>query len=287
MRAICKTTLELSALLTIFRRPGFPPHQLSSKDGSAPPAPCLYTLPSIQFLESLLDDIDLTQSAQGAPPPEPPLSLPLDSIDVVVEPIAGRIPSITNPHCLTLASGATLGSLALPAAGPYAPVPNPQTFVPGAAPPQSGASSHNSSLNYFAEGHGSGAQHHAAHSALSAPPIVFVPTAAGNGASSQGGHPAEGMQFACPETSLAASASGYHPSASGYHPSASGYHPSASTQTYSFAPRASLDGSQASVDPSLAYPGLPSHLPLRADGLPSYAHATAYPGSHAHGLHSH
>jgi hypothetical protein len=42
----------------------------------------LYRLPSMHFLESLLDEMDSRNASNGNPPAEPPLYLPLDSFDL-------------------------------------------------------------------------------------------------------------------------------------------------------------------------------------------------------------
>ena len=56
--------------------------QLSSKEESLPMQAALYRLPSMQFLESLLDEMDSRSADAGCQPPEPPLYLPIDSFDL-------------------------------------------------------------------------------------------------------------------------------------------------------------------------------------------------------------
>lgn len=55
--------------------------QLAAKEESLPMQTGLYTLPSIQFLESLLEDMDSKTGSSGQLP-EPPLYLPLDAFDL-------------------------------------------------------------------------------------------------------------------------------------------------------------------------------------------------------------
>lgn len=56
--------------------------QLSSKEETLPTQASLYTLPSMQFLESLLDEMDSRSASAGTRPAEPPLYLPVDSFDL-------------------------------------------------------------------------------------------------------------------------------------------------------------------------------------------------------------
>ena len=56
--------------------------QLTSQEESLPRQTSLYTLPSMNFLESLLDEMDSRNASQGLAPPEPPMYLPVDSFDL-------------------------------------------------------------------------------------------------------------------------------------------------------------------------------------------------------------
>lgn len=56
--------------------------QLTSQDESLPRQTSLYTLPSMNFLESLLDEMDSRNASMGIAPMEPPMILPMDSLDL-------------------------------------------------------------------------------------------------------------------------------------------------------------------------------------------------------------
>jgi hypothetical protein len=56
--------------------------QLSAKEDTIPAQPGLFSLPSMQFMESLLDEMDTRAASTGSKPAEPPLYLPLDSFDL-------------------------------------------------------------------------------------------------------------------------------------------------------------------------------------------------------------
>ncbi|KAI8108815.1 hypothetical protein M9435_005232 [Picochlorum sp. BPE23] len=56
--------------------------QLTSQEESLPRQASLYTLPSMTFLESLLDEMDSRNTSQGILPPEPPLYWPVECFDL-------------------------------------------------------------------------------------------------------------------------------------------------------------------------------------------------------------
>lgn len=56
--------------------------QLSAKEESLPMQAALYTLPSMQFLESLLAEMDTRSAHNGGRLAEPPLYLPIEAIDL-------------------------------------------------------------------------------------------------------------------------------------------------------------------------------------------------------------
>lgn len=56
--------------------------QLTVQDESLPRQTSLYTLPSMNFLESLLDEMDSRNASMGLAPLEPPVFLPEDSLDL-------------------------------------------------------------------------------------------------------------------------------------------------------------------------------------------------------------
>ena len=56
--------------------------QLTSQEESLPRQASLYTLPSMTFLESLLDEMDSRNANQGILPPEPPLYWPVECFDL-------------------------------------------------------------------------------------------------------------------------------------------------------------------------------------------------------------
>lgn len=56
--------------------------QLNAQDESLPRQSSLYTLPSMNFLESLLDEMDSRNASMGIAPMEPPVILPMDSLDL-------------------------------------------------------------------------------------------------------------------------------------------------------------------------------------------------------------
>ena len=56
--------------------------QLTTQEEALPRQTSLYTLPSMTFLESLLDEMDSRNTSQGVTPPEPPIYLPIDSFDL-------------------------------------------------------------------------------------------------------------------------------------------------------------------------------------------------------------
>lgn len=56
--------------------------QLATKEEAIPGNTELYTLPSMQFLESLLDEMDTFTTSSGRPPVEPPLYLPIEDFDL-------------------------------------------------------------------------------------------------------------------------------------------------------------------------------------------------------------
>lgn len=56
--------------------------QLSNQEETLPRQTSLYTLPSMTFLESLLDEMDSRSASQGIKPPDPPMYLPIDSFDL-------------------------------------------------------------------------------------------------------------------------------------------------------------------------------------------------------------
>jgi hypothetical protein len=55
---------------------------MSAKEDALPAHAGLYTLPSMQFLESLLEEMDSRRASIGCSPAEPPLYLPIESFDL-------------------------------------------------------------------------------------------------------------------------------------------------------------------------------------------------------------
>jgi len=56
--------------------------QLTTQDESLSRQTSLYTLPSMNFLESLLDEMDSRNASMGIAPLEPPVILPMESLDL-------------------------------------------------------------------------------------------------------------------------------------------------------------------------------------------------------------
>ena len=94
--------------------------QLAAKEESLPAAAGLYTLPSIQFLESLLEDMDSKTASDGRNPVDPPLYLPLDAFDLPFEEPAKLPVRPLAPSPFDMA----------PAAGAPHPPPPPQQLQP-------------------------------------------------------------------------------------------------------------------------------------------------------------
>jgi hypothetical protein len=110
--------------------PPRPPAQLAAKEEAPPLASNLYALPSMRFLEGLLDEMDHRATSAGRPPAEPPLYLPVDEFDLACEAAAAR----PAPPLREAARAFAAFIPVAPEAGSAAPSPTAAVRAAGAPP---------------------------------------------------------------------------------------------------------------------------------------------------------